>query len=159
MPRALKVAWGIVRIPFDLPRFFFNELRFWLQLRSLLAGGAERAWERLVSLWSQAETFYGGPVGPYMERAVEDVVIHRFVREYPDSERIVRSTLTHSNPYVCAYSIQTLNRLMRQRGVAPKRSDFPESLFSRGEVIHERFFCFGSEKTLGDIATERMHDV
>jgi hypothetical protein len=152
----LEITYGVLRIPFVLPMFFLSELWFWWRLRRLVAGDADRAWERLVSLWSDAETFYGGPVGPYMDRAMEDVVIHRFIRAYPDSERVVRTCLTHTNPYVCAYSIQTLCRLMRKRGVVPKRTDFPESLFARNEMIQERSFCFGSDKRLREIVAERI---
>jgi len=157
--RAFVLTYALVRIPFVLPIDFLDELRFWVRLRGLAAGGAEKAWERLVSLWSNVDTFYGGPVGPSMDRVLEDVVARKFVRAYPDSDRVVCTTLNHSNPYVCAYSIRTLCRLMLQRGLVPKRTDFPESLFARDETIQEQSFCFGSAMRLGDVPTRSINDV
>jgi hypothetical protein len=156
--RALEIAYGVFRIPFVLPLLCLNELRISLRLRRLTAGGPEKSWAKLVSLWSGCERFYSGPVGPYMKRFTEEIVIHRFVRLYPNADDTVGSTLTHPNPYVCAYSILTLYRVLKQRGVALKREDLPASLFSRVERIQEQSFCFGSEKMLSDVALERTNE-
>ena len=146
------LIWVFLAPPAYLYWLFFDHLPYRRQVHKLVEGGPDRAWARLVELWDQSPCLYGSLVGHNLASRIENDGLEAYVSRHTEPEDHCFRTLSHPNPYVCAYALRALCRLRATQDRSLSRSDVPTELLERTEEIEQQWACQVWTSSLGEYA-------
>lgn len=155
--RALsRVALGLLLVLVGPPAYsywlLFDHLPYRWRVRKLVAGGPEVAWLRLVEQWERSDCVYGSMVGPELASRIENDGLEAYVARYKEPEAHCFRSLSHPNPYVCAYALRAICRLRATQDRSLDRSEVPAELLARTDSIEQQWACQGWTTSLGEYA-------